>query len=194
MSPRGSRQGGVGLAASHSSVMNRSLTRENSVEPRGLEPAGRQGTCVVRCAEATLRVVLSCKRGTLHVRIWRHPSHPDPAYVEKRCELSPAASGCWRVRGTAAGKSSNRLRRRFARRGVITLIYDKRTIGYSLLRRDYGLLAVDAAAAVALLATRRDVDPSRLGLWAQSEGPTSSRSPAFARVRSSSCSQSARSG
>ena len=58
----------------------------------------------------------------------------------------------------------------FARRGVITLIYDKRTAGYSLLRRDYGLLAADAVAAVALLATRRDVDPSRLGLWAQSEG------------------------
>jgi uncharacterized protein len=58
----------------------------------------------------------------------------------------------------------------FARRGVITLIYDKRTVGYSLLRRDYDLLAADAIAAVALLATRRDVDPSRLGLWAQSEG------------------------
>jgi len=38
------------------------------------------------------------------------------------------------------------------------------------LRRDYALLADDAVAAVALLATRRDVDPSRLGLWAQSEG------------------------
>ena len=58
----------------------------------------------------------------------------------------------------------------FARRGVITLIYDKRKVGYSLLRRDYDLLAADAVAAVALLATRRDVDPSRLGLWAQSEG------------------------
>ena len=58
----------------------------------------------------------------------------------------------------------------FARRGVITLIYDKRTVGYSLLRRDYGLLAADAVAAVALLVTRRDIDPSRLGLWAQSEG------------------------
>jgi hypothetical protein len=58
----------------------------------------------------------------------------------------------------------------FARHGMITLIYDKRTVGYSLLRRDYGLLADDAVAAVALLATRRDVDPSRLGLWAQSEG------------------------
>jgi uncharacterized protein len=58
----------------------------------------------------------------------------------------------------------------FARRGVITLIYDKRTVGYSLLRRDYDLLAADAVAAMALLATRQDVDPSRLGLWAQSEG------------------------
>jgi hypothetical protein len=53
---------------------------------------------------------------------------------------------------------------------LITLIYDKRQVGYSLLRRDYDLLAADAVAAVALLATRGDVDPSRLGLWAQSEG------------------------
>jgi uncharacterized protein len=58
----------------------------------------------------------------------------------------------------------------FARQGVITLIYDKRRVGYSLLRRDYDLLAADAVAAVTLLAIRRDVDPSRLGLWAQSEG------------------------
>jgi hypothetical protein len=58
----------------------------------------------------------------------------------------------------------------YARLGVITLIYDKRTVGYSLLHRDYNLLATDAVAAVALLATRDDVDPSRLGLWAQSEG------------------------
>jgi uncharacterized protein len=58
----------------------------------------------------------------------------------------------------------------FARRGVITLIFDKRKVGYSLLHRDYGLLADDAIAAVALLAARGDVDPSRLGLWAQSEG------------------------
>jgi hypothetical protein len=54
--------------------------------------------------------------------------------------------------------------------GVSTLIYDKWTIGYSLLRRDYDLLAADAAAAVALLGTRRDVDPSRVRLWGQSEG------------------------
>jgi len=58
----------------------------------------------------------------------------------------------------------------FARRGIVALIYDKRTVGYSLLSRDYDLLATDAIAAVAMLATRRDIDRSRLGLWAQSEG------------------------
>jgi uncharacterized protein len=58
----------------------------------------------------------------------------------------------------------------FARRGIITLIYDKRKVGYGLLRRDYALLADDAVAAAALLATQPDVDPFRLGLWAQSEG------------------------
>jgi hypothetical protein len=58
----------------------------------------------------------------------------------------------------------------FARHGIVTPIYDKRRVGYSILRRDFGLLAADAVAAVALLSTRGDVDPSRLGLWAQSEG------------------------
>ena len=43
----------------------------------------------------------------------------------------------------------------FAQHGVITLIYDKRKVGYSLLRRDYGLLAADAVAAVAVLAPPR---------------------------------------
>ena len=54
----------------------------------------------------------------------------------------------------------------FARHGVITLIYDKRKVGYSLLQRDYGLLAADAVAAVALLATRprrRPISPGIVG-------------------------------
>jgi uncharacterized protein len=58
----------------------------------------------------------------------------------------------------------------FARRGVVTLIYDKRTVGYSLLRRDYAVLANDALAALDLLRARADVDPASVGLWAQSEG------------------------
>jgi uncharacterized protein len=58
----------------------------------------------------------------------------------------------------------------FARRGVVTLIYDKRTVGYSLLHRDYSVLAEDALAGLRLLRSRGDVDPASVGLWAQSEG------------------------
>ncbi|MEU5941075.1 hypothetical protein ABZ807_18190 [Micromonospora sp. NPDC047548] len=58
----------------------------------------------------------------------------------------------------------------FARQGIVTLIYDKRTVGYSLLHRDYSLLADDALAGLQLLRSRADVDPARLGMWALSEG------------------------
>jgi hypothetical protein len=58
----------------------------------------------------------------------------------------------------------------FARHGIVTLIYDKRTVGYSLIHRDYSILADDALAGLRLLRSRADVDPARLGLWAQSEG------------------------
>jgi len=58
----------------------------------------------------------------------------------------------------------------FARRGIVTLIYDKRTAGYSLFHRDYAVLADDALAGLHLLRSRADVDPARAGLWAQSEG------------------------
>ncbi|WP_214404845.1 alpha/beta hydrolase family protein [Pseudonocardia lacus] len=58
----------------------------------------------------------------------------------------------------------------FARRGIVTLLYSKRTVGYSLFHRDYGVLADDALAGLQLLRSRPDVDRARLGLWAQSEG------------------------
>jgi uncharacterized protein len=60
--------------------------------------------------------------------------------------------------------------RAFARAGIVTLSYDKRTVGYSLLHRSYSQLADDALAAVHALRTRSDVDPARVGLWGESEG------------------------
>ena len=54
--------------------------------------------------------------------------------------------------------------------GVITLIYDKRSVGYSLTERSYAQLAEDAIAGLRLLQSRDDVDPSRAGLWGHSEG------------------------
>ncbi|MFJ8442481.1 alpha/beta hydrolase family protein [Kitasatospora griseola] len=58
----------------------------------------------------------------------------------------------------------------YAAHGIPTLIWDKRTAGYSTLQRDYGQLADDALAAVRLLRTRPEVDPSRVGMWGLSEG------------------------
>ncbi|WP_290057957.1 alpha/beta hydrolase family protein [Amycolatopsis solani] len=58
----------------------------------------------------------------------------------------------------------------FARQGIATLIYDKRTEGYSQFERSYSTLADDALAAVEVLRKRPDVDPARVGVWGLSEG------------------------
>jgi dienelactone hydrolase len=61
----------------------------------------------------------------------------------------------------------------FAREGIVTLIYDKRTEGYSesgLGARSYELLAQDALAAVRTLRAHPEVDPDAVGLWGRSEG------------------------
>ena len=58
----------------------------------------------------------------------------------------------------------------FARTGIATLTYDKRTAGYSLFERSYARLAEDAAAAAALLRSRPEVEPTKVGLWGFSEG------------------------
>lgn len=58
----------------------------------------------------------------------------------------------------------------FARQGIATLVYDKRTEGYSQFERSYSTLADDALAAVSALRKRPEVDPARVGVWGLSEG------------------------
>jgi len=58
----------------------------------------------------------------------------------------------------------------FAREGSMTLIYDKRTEGYSQIDRSYKLLADDAFAAARTLRACPDVDLEAVGLWGLSEG------------------------
>lgn len=58
----------------------------------------------------------------------------------------------------------------FAGVGIVTLIYDKRTEGYSQGERDYSVLANDALAAAGVLKTQKSVDPARVGLFGVSEG------------------------
>jgi uncharacterized protein len=58
----------------------------------------------------------------------------------------------------------------YAAHGIVTLIYDKRSIGYTVFHRDYGQLATDALAALQVLRSRPEVDLARTGLWGLSEG------------------------
>ncbi|MFC9435575.1 alpha/beta hydrolase family protein [Nocardia sp. NPDC057030] len=58
----------------------------------------------------------------------------------------------------------------FARAGIVALAFDKRADGYSLMERDFDLLADDALAGLAALRARSDVDPAKVGLWGLSEG------------------------
>lgn len=61
----------------------------------------------------------------------------------------------------------------FAGEGFLTLMYDKRTVGYSgspVGPRSYALLAQDVVAAVRTLQERPDVNPTAVGVWGLSEG------------------------
>lgn len=70
----------------------------------------------------------------------------------------------------------------FARAGITTLVYDKRTVGYSRLHVDFGLLADDALAGVRLLQSRNTVNPRQVGMWGFSEGAGWRRWPRRARL------------
>jgi hypothetical protein len=61
-------------------------------------------------------------------------------------------SGHWTTAGFARDAAV------FAERGIVTLIYDKRTVGYSATHRDYSVLANDAIGGVSLLRTQPNVD------------------------------------
>ena len=58
----------------------------------------------------------------------------------------------------------------FAQAGVVVLVYDKRTEGYSLTERSFDQLGRDALAGVELLRQREEVNPDMVGLWGHSEG------------------------
>lgn len=54
--------------------------------------------------------------------------------------------------------------------GIVALVLDRRTEGYSTWHRSYELMADDALAGVELLRGRADVDPEQVGLLGESEG------------------------
>ncbi|MFI7113734.1 alpha/beta hydrolase family protein [Nonomuraea sp. NPDC050227] len=77
------------------------------------------------------------------------------------------------VHGAGTGTSREKLLGEavaFARQGLTVLIYDKRSVNYSLFHRSYAQLADDALGAVATLRKEPGVDPGKVGIWGLSEG------------------------
>src|SRR5690606_39070294 len=76
------------------------------------------------------------------------------------------------VQGSGSGEASEFEEQAewLARAGIVTLAYNKRTVGYSFRERDFSLLAEDARRMIQVLRQRTDVDPDRVGLWGVSEG------------------------
>src|SRR5215204_3070429 len=74
----------------------------------------------------------------------------------------------------------------FARQGVAALIYDKRSVGYTLFRRSYSELATDTLAAINALRAQPGVDPAKVGVWGSARAAGSHRwlRPGPARWRS----------
>ncbi|MEU9500691.1 prolyl oligopeptidase family serine peptidase [Streptomyces sp. NPDC048196] len=87
-------------------------------------------------------------------------------------QRAPARPGIVLIGGSGPGprEEYRQEAEAFARAGITTLVYDKRTVRYSRLDRDFGLLAADAVAGVRLLRGRPGVDPHHVGLWGFSEG------------------------
>ncbi|MEW9552948.1 alpha/beta hydrolase family protein [Nonomuraea sp. NPDC050783] len=92
--------------------------------------------------------------------------------------ISPAGAAAGRagvvlVHGAGTGTPREKLLGEavaFARQGLSVLVYDKRSVGYSMFERSYAQLADDALAAVETLRRRPGVDPAKVGVWGLSEG------------------------
>lgn len=93
--------------------------------------------------------------------------------IVRRGDLDPAVPrpGIVLVHGSGPGRRGTLGQEAevFARAGIVTLIYDKRS-DYSKLNRDFGALADDAIAAVRTLRATAGVDPAKVGVWGLSEG------------------------
>ncbi len=105
---------------------------------------------------------------TLHGTVFA-PSN-SPAEAPRRPGLVMVGGSTSAAHATPASTALRPEAESYARRGVVTLVYDKRTVGYSTFHHDYVQLGDDALAALRALDRQPGVDPARSGLWGLSEG------------------------
>jgi uncharacterized protein len=132
---------------------------ETPLNPRPAEPAARRQVLEVRQTSAEITV---------------EGGHDLAAWIVQPRESSEtrAMPGLVLVHGAGRGGRESLIAtaRAFAAAGTAVIIYDKRTAGYSVLARDYAMLAKDAIRAAEVLADAPAVDPRRIGVLGFSEG------------------------
>jgi pimeloyl-ACP methyl ester carboxylesterase len=132
---------------------------ETPLNPRPADPAARRQVHEVRQTSAEITV---------------EGSHNLAAWIVQPRESSEARAmpGLVLVQGAGRGGRESLIAtaRAFAAAGTAVIIYDKRTAGYSVLARDYAMLAKDAIRAAEVLADAPGVDPRRIGILGFSEG------------------------
>lgn len=87
--------------------------------------------------------------------------------------LDQPAPGVVFVHGAGTGKFSRAFveqARALAASGIVAMVPDKRLDTYTTRHRDYVQMAADYEASVEVLRRHADVDPERVGVYAESEG------------------------
>ncbi len=132
---------------------------ETPLNPRPADPAARRQVHEVRQTSAEITV-----EGSHNLAAW--------IVQPRESNETRAMPGLVLVHGAGRGSRDSMIAtaRAFAAAGTAVIIYDKRTAGYSVLARDYAVLAKDAIRAAQVLANAPGVDPRRIGILGFSEG------------------------
>jgi uncharacterized protein len=137
----------------------RPLEMQPPIEPRAGESGARPETYQVQQTTADITAEDSANLA---------------AWILQPATSSAAAPvpGVVLVHGAGHGSRESliEMARALASAGLAVIIYDKRTTGYSVLARNYAVLAQDAIRAADVLATAPGVDPDRIGILGFSEG------------------------
>ena len=95
------------------------------------------------------------------------------AIVREPSDLKGTGPACLFIHGAGTGKSSEvfgDLASAMASAGITTLVPDKRLDTYTTFHRDYQAMAADYGRSLDRLRSWPSVDPTKVGLYAESEG------------------------
>ncbi|MDT7507628.1 acyl-CoA thioester hydrolase/BAAT C-terminal domain-containing protein [Bifidobacterium sp. H6bp22N] len=132
-------------------------TRSTAVAS-SLGPTTPEGTHPVK--EQRISITLA---GGVHIQ----------AIVREPSDLKGTGPACLFIHGAGTGKSSEvfgDLASAMASAGITTLVPDKRLDTYTTFHRDYQAMAADYGRSLDRLRSWPGVDPTKVGLYAESEG------------------------